>query len=126
MTYVNLKEPVSVKIGSVTLYCEKMTLSAKTSVYHSTTVTGIPAKTNKCKQLTHLSLSGRVYDPERPMLLVMMMNNINGGENFNIVYKGIEFTGCIVTGVEAVDSGKDYVEITVSLATPYIANVYKG
>lgn len=126
MTSVNIKQPTPVKIGPFTLYCEKMSLSAKTLIHLTPTVTGVPVKTNKCRQLTYLTFSGRVYDTERPMYLAAMMNNLNATEGIDLIYKGIKFAGCTVTGIKAEDAGKDYIDLTVTFATTGFGNIYSG
>lgn len=117
MTFVNLNQPIPVKIGEMTLYCEKMNLSAKTVLYCTPTLTGVPVRTNKCRQPTHLTFSGRVYEPERPMFLALMMNNMNGRDGLEVIYRDMRFINCTVTGVKAEDSGKDYIDVTVTLST---------
>lgn len=120
MTSVNTNEPTPVKIGAFTLYCEKMNLSAKTIIHLTPTVLGVPIKTNKCRQLTYLTFSGRVYEPERPMFLAAMMNNMNATDSLDVNYKGVRFPNCTVAGIDAADTGKDYIELTVKLATTAI------
>lgn len=124
MTSINIKEPTPVKIANVTLYCEKMTLLAKSTLYHTPTVLGVSVKTNKCRQFTYLTFTGKVYEKERPLRIAMLLNNMNSTENHKIKYKGVEFPYCMVTGLKVEDSGKDYIDITVTLATAALGSLY--
>lgn len=117
MSDISTKQPFCVNISSVELYCEKMSMSAETAVAVTPTVYGSPVRTNKCRQLTRLSFTGRVYSKDTPMIMAGLMNNKNGSEGIEIVYKNLRFVNCIITGFSAVDGGEDYIELTVSAAT---------
>ena len=121
MTEISEKRAFPVKIGTVELYCEKMTMSAKTILTVNPTIKGTAITTNKCRRLTEFSFTGRVYNKEKPMFLAGLANNLNGTENVEIIYKDLRFARCTVTGYSAVDSGDDYIELTINAATSSIA-----
>lgn len=121
MTEISEKRAFPVKIGTVELYCEKMTMSAKTILTVNPTIKGTAITTNKCRRLTEFSFTGRVYNKEKPMFLAGLANNLNGTENVEIIYKDLRFARCTVTGYSAVDSGEDYIELTINAATSSIA-----
>lgn len=121
MTEISEKRAFPVKIGTVELYCEKMTMSAKTILTVNPTIKGTAITTNKCRRLTEFSFTGRVYNKEKPMFLAGLANNLNGTENVEIIYKDLRFARCTVTGYSAVDSGNDYIELTINAATSSIA-----
>lgn len=126
MTEISEKRAFPVKIGTVELYCEKMTMSAKTILTVNPTIKGTAITTNKCRRLTEFSFTGRVYNKEKPMFLAGLANNLNGTENVEIIYKDLRFARCIVTGYSAVDSGEDYIELTINAATSSIAYFLEG
>lgn len=126
MTLINLREPIPVKIGLITLYCEKMSLSAKTITHIAPTVLGVAELTNKCRQMTHLTFSGRVYDTSHPLRLSLLMNNRNGQGGIEIIYKDMKFLNCMMTGIDMTDAGKDYIELTVRLSTLSTGTIYDG
>lgn len=126
MTLINKREAVPIKIGSVNMYCEKMKISAKTDVFQANTISGSSLITNKLKRLTHISLSGRIYDPSRPLILAVMANSMNGSENIDVIYRNIKLQKCIVTGFEANDTGEDYIDLTINLATASSILLYTG
>ena len=51
------------------------------------------------------------------MIMAGLMNNKNGSEGIEIVYKNLRFVNCIITGFSAVDGGEDYIELTINAAT---------
>ncbi len=126
MTEISEKRAFPVKIGTVELYCEKMTMSAKTILTVNPTIKGTAITTNKCRRLTEFSFTGRVYNKEKPMFLAGLANNLNGTENVEIIYKDLRFARCTVTGYSAVDSGEDYIELTINAATSSIAYFLEG
>ena len=65
---MNNTKAYPLKIGTMSLYCDKMTMESGTLVSVSPTVTGISYITNKCKQPTRLTFTGRMYTPKYPML----------------------------------------------------------
>ena len=118
---ISTKKPFPVKIGAIILYCEKMTLQTNTDISTTPTVTGTSYYTNKCRKPTRLSFTGRVYNKENPLLYAAIANNINGTENYQIIYKNYKFINCIITGVNAIDSGEDFIELTIEATTLNIA-----
>jgi hypothetical protein len=120
------KKAFPVKIGAMTLYCEKMTLSADTAVTVNPTVTGSSVVTNKCKKVTRLSFTGRIYNKEKPMFYAGFANNLNGNEGVEIIYRDLRFVRCIITGIKAVDGGEDFVELTVEASTRSAAYFLDG
>lgn len=62
MTKVRVRKAFPVKIGAMTLYCERMKCSAETTIYESSTVSGFPVKANKGRKMTRVSFTGRVYN----------------------------------------------------------------
>lgn len=122
MTEISTKKPFCVTIGATELYCEKMTMSAETDVMVNPTVVGTPVRTNKCRKLTRLSFSGRVYNKDKPMIMAGLINNQNGSENLEIIYRNLRFVNCIITGFSATDGGEDFIELTINAATG--ASVY--
>lgn len=111
------KKPFPVKIGAITLYCEKMTLDTKTDIMTCPSITGFAYYTNKARKPTYLSFTGRLYNKKQPLLYVGIANNINGSEMYEIKYKNLKFTSCIITGIHAVDSDEDYIDLTIEAAT---------
>lgn len=114
---LSTKKAFPVKIGPMTLYCEKMTLQTSTDVSVASTLTGYSHYTNKCRKITKLSFTGRVYNKEKPMLYAGLANNINGTDSFQIIYKNLRFIDCIITGVNAIDSGENFIELTIDVST---------
>ena len=59
---MNNTKAYPLKIGTMSLYCDKMTMESGTLVSVSPTVTGISYITNKCKPVsyTHLTLPTNV------------------------------------------------------------------
>lgn len=126
MTEISEKRAFPVKIGTVELYCEKMTMTAETILNVNPTINGTAVMTNKCRRLTKFSFTGRVYNKEKPMFLAGLANNLNGTENVEIVYKDLRFGRCTITGYSAIDSGEDYIELTINAATSSIAYFLEG
>lgn len=125
MTEISEKKSFLVTIGAVSLYCEKMTMTSETVVSLNPTINGTPIVTNKCRKMTKLSFTGRVYMKENSMFYAGVASNLNGCEDLEIIYKNLRFTDCIVTGFTAVDGGEDYIELTVNASTTvpaYIVN----
>ncbi len=114
---ISTKKPFPVKIGAIILYCEKMTLQTKTDISTTPTVTGTPYYTNKCRKPTRISFTGRIYDKENPMMYAALANNINGTENYQIIYKKYKFINCIITGINVIDSSEDFIELTIEATT---------
>ncbi|MBO5163757.1 MAG: hypothetical protein J6B75_04850 [Ruminococcus sp.] len=119
MTEVKVREAFPVKISNLTMYCESMKFSAETAIYEHSTVTGYPIMTNKCRKMTRISFTGRVYNDKTPMRLAGLANNLNSYEGVEIIYRDIRFYGCIITGFSAEDSGEDYIKLTINAATTY-------
>lgn len=117
MTKVCVRKAFPVKIGAMTLYCERMKCSAETTIYESSTVSGFPVKANKGRKMTRVSFTGRVYNEKNPMRIAGFANNLNSYEELEIIYRDISFHGCIITGYSAEDSGEDYITLTVNAVT---------
>lgn len=118
---ISQKKAFPVKIGAVELYCEKMTLSAETTVRIEPTLDGRPIAANKCRYMTQLSFTGRVYEKAAPLRMAGLANNLNGVEKQEIKYRNLRYPNCIITGFKAIDSGEDFIELTVNAATGSIA-----
>ena len=118
---MNNTKAYPLKIGTMSLYCDKMTMESGTLVSVSPTVTGISYITNKCKQPTRLIFTGRMYTPKYPMLFASYSNHLNGTESFDIRYKDMLFKKCIITGAKAVDVGEGYIELTIEASTTALA-----
>lgn len=114
---INNTKAYPLRIGTLSLYCDKMTMESGTLVSVSPTVTGVSYITNKCKQLTRLTFTGRIYDTKYPMLSATYSSHLNGLESVDIRYKDMLFKKCIITGAKAVDVGEGYIELTIEAAT---------
>ncbi|MBR3970114.1 MAG: hypothetical protein IKJ87_03450 [Ruminococcus sp.] len=116
-----VKKPFLVTIGTLKLYCESMTVSGETTLPVATSVMGNTVRMGKTRQPTRLSFTGRVYNADNPMALAGVADNMNGVENVEIIYKNLRYIRCVVTGYKAVDSGNEYIELTVTAETNNIA-----
>ncbi len=117
MINISEKKPALVNIGAISMYCEKMSMTSATALSVKPTVTGSTVKTNKCIQPVRAAFSGRIYNPDRPLIIAVLANNVNGSENVEIIYKNLRFVNCIITGYSVTDSNEDYLDLTVEAST---------
>ena len=113
MAELQKREPVQVTIGSLKMYCDSVKFSGETAVYERPSITGVPLFMNKCCKMTHISFTGRVYEPLRPLHTAGLANNLNGVGDYDIIYRDLKFRSCMITGFSAEDTGEEYINLTV-------------
>ena len=119
MSAFNNREAVPVTIAGYTFYCESFKAAGVTVFAEQPSVTGTSLITNVQKKAVRITLTGRVYDEDDPLLFAAYIGNI-GGNNSSIVfsYRGLKFTGCRVAGFSVEDTGEEFGKASVTLITP--------
>lgn len=118
MTQIKTRTPSYVDLGEFRIYCDSFRLESKTTLTEIPSVTSSPVSTGKCRHSTHIFITGRVCNEEKPMFLAGVVNNMNGASGFIIKYRDLKFSGCTLCGYTAEDRGDDFVTVTIELATP--------
>lgn len=117
MTKIKTRKPPCVDFGVFKIYCDSFKAAARTSLTETPTVSSSPIMTNKCRHSTHLFITGRVFNEEKPMFLAGIVNNMHGTSGITIKYRDLQFSSCTICGYTAEDRGEDFIYVTIELAT---------
>lgn len=117
MNRIKTRKPPYVELADFRIYCDSFKAVGKTVLTELPSVTSAPVLSNKYRRLTHIFITGRVCDEEKPMFFAGVVNNMNSASGFSIKYRDLKFDGCTVCGYTAEDRGDDFVTVTIELAT---------
>lgn len=117
MTKIKTRQPPCVDFGVFKIYCDRFKASAKTTLTEIPSVTSSPVMSGKCRHSTHIFITGRICNEEKPMFIAGVVNNMHGSGGITIKYRDLQFEGCTICGYTAEDSGEDFITVTIELAT---------
>lgn len=110
------REPVPVRIGGLTLYCESFKAVAARAVAEESSADGAVVITNNAARSTRLTFSGRVCTEGEPESFVLAVNNmIRSGESFTAEYMGLRFPECRLLSYSFEDKGGEAALAQVTL-----------
>ena len=116
MSIISERKPVPVNIGSLTVYCDEFKVSGDTLIREQATVTGSTVLTNDCRFSTKITISGRYYDENFLLGIVIPTDSLSGSDTtYNIEYRGVIFGNCRVKSYTVEDKGLDYIYMTLVL-----------
>lgn len=121
MENVTLSERKSfpVRIGDIVLYCEGYKASAMRTLAEASTVSGSNIITNSAPRAMKLTLRGRVIPLGNKMQFVCTAYNmLRSKVLFNIDCRGLSCTGCTLLSFTAEDTGRDFINAEMTLASP--------
>ena len=117
MTEIKTRKPPCVDFGIFKIYCDSFKMTAKTTLTEISSVTQTAVMTNKCRHSTHIFITGRILNEEKPMFTAGIINNMHSVGGIAIKYRDLRFNTCTICGYTAEDFGGDYINVTVELAT---------
>lgn len=117
MTRINERKPTCVDFGVFKIYCDSFKAAAKTALTEIPSVASIPVTTSKCRHSTHIYITGRICNKEKPMFIAGIVNNMHSTSGLSLVYRDLKFEGCTICGYTAEDCGGDFITVTIELAT---------
>lgn len=121
MSSVNISERKAfpVRIGDILMYCDGYKASAVRMLAEASTVSGNNIVTNGAPKAMRLTLRGRIIPSNKPMQFVCTAYNmLRSKVLFNIDCRGLSCTGCTLLSFSAEDTGKDYINAEITLASP--------
>lgn len=115
--WLEQRKAVPVIIGDVQIYCDSFSVSDSRVLAERATASGDNAVTNQYVKLPRVILKGRTFDEDTPLGAVCSLNGLMGSaQTFNVFYRGITCRNCVVTAYTADDSGRDYIDFSLTLA----------
>lgn len=115
---VSAREPVCVRIGALSMYCEKFRAEGTRSFAEKATVSGDLILSNTNRRALKLTFEGRIYDSYLPLRMILYTDAfLNGGSHCSITYRGLNFPKCRVQSYKAEDIGEDYIYASITLIT---------
>ena len=117
-TYISNRKAVPVTIGTMQLYCEDMKLSAKRVIAETSTVSGSGTVTNTSPRCAVITFKGRAFSETSPLHNAALLDALLRSSNTQTVqYRGLVFSSCRVLAFEVTDSGRDYIDVSVTLSS---------
>jgi len=117
-TFITNRKASPVTIGNMQLYCESMELSAKRVIAETSTVSGTGTVTNTAPRSAVITLKGRAFDETSPLKSAAQLDSLLRSSNtLTVQYRGLVFTSCRVLAFEVTDSGRDYIDVSVTLSS---------
>lgn len=115
---VSAREPQQVRIGALTMYCEKFRAEGARSFSERASVSGELLFSNTNRRALKLTFEGRIYDSYVPLRMILYTDAfLNGGNTCSITYRGLNFPKCYVQSYKAEDGGEDYIYASITLVT---------
>ena len=111
------REAIPVTVGGTDVYCENFRASAVKAVNEETTVNGSSIITSAGIRAVRLTFSGRIYDKDAPLKFLADISGEMDSQPFDVEYRGLEFSDCILQKYEVTDSGKDWTDASFTLIT---------
>lgn len=113
---LTLRQSIPVTIGEYVLYCEQFKIIGVKNFSESPVVSGDGIITNICQRGTKITFSGRICDEDSPLKFISYADSMMRSESvFEILYRGIRFSGCRIQEFTAEDSGEDYILSSITL-----------
>ncbi|MBR4626855.1 MAG: hypothetical protein IKO47_04020 [Ruminococcus sp.] len=120
-TFLEQRKAVPVYIGDMLLYCESFTAEAERTVAEKSTVDGDAALTNTFPRRAKLTLTGRVFNEEEPLMNVLMLNDmLRSASVLTVEYRGLYFGNCRILSYKAADTGKSFLDLSLTLSSDNI------
>jgi hypothetical protein len=107
-----------VNIGSLVLFCENFKAVGLRSFAEKTTVSGETFFSDTSPRALRVTFSGRIYNTDVPLnFLLCGSSMVNDGEKYDVVYRGMKFTGCMIQSFNVEDRGEGYIQASITLIT---------
>ena len=111
------REAIMITVGGTEVYCENFRASAVKAQNEETTVNGRSIITSAGIRAVRITFSGRIYDEDAPLKFLADISYEMGSQPFDVEYRGLEFTDCILQKFEITDSGNDWTDASFTLIT---------
>lgn len=115
MNVITPHEPVPIRIGNFTMYCEKFKSSGAKGFSEQNTVSGDEIITNSGKKAVRIIFSGRISGDNSMDFLVSVNDLMYSAGKFSIEYKNTVFEQCQVQSFVINDENNDFISATVTL-----------
>ena len=116
-TELSRREAIMITVGGTEVYCENFRASAVKAQNEETTVNGRSIITSAGIRAVRITFSGRIYDEDAPLKFLADISYEMGSQPFDVEYRGLEFTDCILQKFEITDSGNDWTDASFTLIT---------
>jgi len=121
-TYITSRRAVPVSIGTMQLYCEDMTIAAKRVNAETSTVSGSGTVTGSAPRCAVVNMKGRTFDESSPLHSAAQLDALlRSHSTLTVSYRGLVFDDCRILAYEVTDSGRDYVDLSVTLSSAGIS-----
>ena len=120
-TLINNRRAVPMNIGSLRLYCEEMSLTGKRVIAETSTVSGSDVVTNTSPRCASVTIKGHIFDEEVPLSAGAALDSLlRSTQTLTVYYRGLIFGNCRVLSFNISDSGREYLDVTITLSTDLI------
>lgn len=121
-TIITSRRAVPVDIGTLKLYCEEMSISGKRVIAEASTVSGSDTVTNTSPRCDVITLKGRTFDEEKPLHAAALLDSLlRSSTLLTVQYRGLIFGSSRILSFTVSDSGRDFVEVTVTLSSAAVS-----
>ena len=124
---IEQRKAVPVFICGIQLFCDSFSVSDTKVIAERATVSGGNAVTNIHPKCSRVVLKGRTFNETTPIEPVCVLKGfMDNSQTFNFFYRGISCKKCRVAAFTVEDSGRNYLDFSLTLAVEEFQSVGGG